>query len=91
MGTTDEVPDVPQYWKVRTDGRARTGPAWEAAWEMLADGKAYPRAEIIAVMREANPISVRTAKELLIRAVDDGTLEVVARDRYTRPTLKRSM
>lgn len=85
--TTDRAPAVPSRYR---HIRPQSGPAWQAAWTMLADGKAYPRAEIIAVMRAANPISHRTARDVLTNATNDGLLTVVSRDRYTRPTLKRA-
>jgi hypothetical protein len=40
-------------------------------------------------MREASPISYRTARDILQQAVKTGLLEVVDRDRYTRPILRR--
>lgn len=90
--TTDQAPDVPRRSRPATesDGRPSTAPAWCAAWDLLADGQTYPRAEVILVMRTANPISYRTARELLNEAVRNGVLTVIERDQYGRPTLKRS-
>jgi hypothetical protein len=85
---TDEVPDVPRRHVpegARPNGRA----AWIAAWTAMGDGREWPRAAVIATMRKASPISRRTARDLLIQAVEEKHLEVVSRDRYGRPTLKR--
>ena len=90
MTTTDPAPGVPRRSPglLRYGSRPESGPAWEAAWKRLAEGPC-PRHELIAVMRAANPISFRTARELLIHAVASNVIEVAARDRYGRPTLRR--
>jgi hypothetical protein len=90
---TDQAPPVPRRYpsdlpSVR-EARPSARPAWCAAWDLLADLEPHPRTEVIAAMRVANPISYRTARDILTQAVNDGLLEVVSRDRYTRPTLKR--
>ncbi len=87
--TTDQTPDCPRYWHPQDHGRPKAGPAWAAGWALLADREPHPRAEVIATMRAANPISYRTARDILTQAVTDGLLEVVSRDRYGRPTLRR--
>jgi hypothetical protein len=87
---TDKPADVPRRRRGAGGSRPSTRPAWEAAWKLLDDGGAHPRAEVIATMRDANPISYLTAREVLNEAVREGTLTVVERDRYGRPTLKRS-
>jgi hypothetical protein len=90
---TGPIPDVPR--RPQSTGRKATQPdsaaAWRVAWGLLSDGEPHPRTEVVTAMLGAdNPISWRTAREILIQAVKDGTLEVVGRDRYTRPILKRS-
>jgi len=85
--STDEIPPVPQYNRPRT--RPSTGPAWRAGWLLLSDGDPRSRTDVIAAMREANPISYRTARQVLSQAVTDGLLEVVSRDHVGRPTLRR--
>jgi hypothetical protein len=85
---TNQAPAVPRRYALGPD-RPNGRTAWIAAWIAMADGRERPRAEIIATMRKASPISFRTARDLLIQAVDEGHLQVVSRDRYGRPTLKR--
>jgi hypothetical protein len=87
---TDRPASVPRRRRGSGTPRPSTGPAWEAAWNMLADGRAHHRTDVIETMREANPISYLTAREVLNEAVREGILTVVARDSYGRPTLKRS-
>lgn len=92
MTTTDPVPGVPKrsYGMLRYGTVPETGPAWRAAWEKLAEGP-MDRVELIGIMRAANPISFRTARELLIHAVANGVLEVHSRDHCGRPTLRRPL
>jgi hypothetical protein len=86
--STDEVPNVPRR-HVPDDTRPSSATAWAAAWRFLDRDEPVPRAEVIAVMRKASPISWRTAREVLTDAVSSGLLEVASRDRYNRPILKR--
>jgi hypothetical protein len=86
----ERVPDVPRRYVPEGGSRPQSGPAWSAAWELLSDGENHHRTEVIATMRKASPISYRTARELLTLAVKEEVLTVVERDRYGRPTLKRS-
>lgn len=85
--TADHAPDVPRRWVARE--RPNAGVAWAGAWAFLADGRSAPRFAVINAMQKASPISFRTARDILIQAVQEGTLEVTARDRFGRPTLKR--
>ncbi len=88
--TADQTPAVPRRrWPTSATDRPNAGPAWLAGWNLLAEDAERPRAEIIAAMRAANPISYRTARDILTQAVSSGLLEVVSRDRYGRPTLRR--
>jgi hypothetical protein len=87
--TVDRTPDVPRYWHPQQPARPAAGPAWAAGWALLSDLEPHPRPEVIAAMREASPISYRTARDILQQAVKTGLLEVVDRDRYTRPILRR--
>jgi hypothetical protein len=92
--TADQVPPVPTRYQSThprhaDQVRASSGPAWRAGWRLLSDLEPHPRAEVIATMRAANPIAYRTARDILTQAVNAGLIEVVSRDRYTRPTLRR--
>lgn len=86
----ERVPDIPRRRIPEGGSRPRSGPAWSAGWELLSDGRGHHRTEVIAAMRAASPISYRTARELLTLAVAEDVLTVVERDRYGRPTLKRT-
>lgn len=87
---TDEVPAVPRRGRFAKDHRPSAAAAWAAAWDHLgAYGRAVARDDLIDVMQGASPVTHRTARETLQQAVTEGLLEVVSRDRYGRPTLKR--
>jgi hypothetical protein len=85
---TDQIPDMPRRRGGQPGGNMAA--AWTAAWEYLAgstDGAT--RSDLIWVMRDAGPVSFRTAREILIAAVDNGSLIVTSRDSNGRPTLAR--
>lgn len=86
----DGVPAVPRRWTNKENG-PNSADAWAAAWLAIGEAGAADRRDVIAVMRKASPISFRTARDLLMQAVKEGTLEVVSRDRYNRPTLRRPL
>lgn len=86
--STDPIPAVPRRTRTAS-GRPSTADAWAAAWHAIGEAGAADRRDVIAVMRKASPISWRTAKDVLVQAVSDGLLEVVSKDRYGRPTLRR--
>lgn len=86
--TTDPIPAVPR--RTRPENlRPNTADAWAAAWLAIGEAGEIDRRDVIVAMRRTSPISWRTAKDVLIQAVADGLLEVVSKDRYGRPTLKR--
>jgi len=86
--STDRVPDVPRRHAGESQ-RPNAAKAWAMAWHAIGKAGEADRRDVIILMRRASPISYRTARDILTQAVSDGLLEVVSRDRYGRPTLKR--
>jgi hypothetical protein len=88
--TSDPIPEVPRrYQSSIAPYRASSAEAWAAAWTALSGGVHVKRSDLIEVMCAAGWVTPRTARDILIHAVDSGTLEVVSRDRFGRPTLCR--
>jgi hypothetical protein len=87
--TTDPAPDLgftPPY------AGQRITAAWQAAWDLMADGKPHHRRELVDAMHAAHdhPISLRTAINLCLKAVEQKYFVVTERDSLSRPTLRRA-
>ncbi len=58
-------------WETSEDGRSwpssavRMGPAWQAAWDLLADGQWHARDETVDAMLQASDIVAKTARKIL--------------------------
>jgi hypothetical protein len=85
--TTDSIPDLPR--RRPRYSRSVMADAWKAAWEYLGQNDPTSRAALIDVMQQATSVSYRTAREILIAAVGNGSLHVVSRDPLGHPTLRR--
>lgn len=57
---------------------AKIGPAWQAAWDALADGRELTSVDLVAVMVAAAEIAEKTAYNLLSAARRSGRLRLVS-------------
>jgi hypothetical protein len=86
--TADQIPDLPR--RRPRYSRSVMEDAWRVAWEYLGQPDIeVSRADLIDIMQRSTTVSYRTAREILIAAVGNGSLLVAARDASGHPTLKR--
>lgn len=57
-------------------GGTLIGPAWQAAWDALADGEWHPLPTLVDQMQRASTVAEKTAQNLMRAARQAGLVEV---------------